>query len=66
LGWLFPSLPPLAGPHFSIPSLDGIRAISILIVVVSHCGAGRIVPGGLGVTIFFFPQRLPHHDPNAA
>jgi peptidoglycan/LPS O-acetylase OafA/YrhL len=38
----------------SIPSLDGFRAISILIVVASHSGWGDIIPGGLGVTIFFF------------
>jgi peptidoglycan/LPS O-acetylase OafA/YrhL len=37
-----------------IPSLDGLRAVSILIVLVSHAGYGSIVPGGLGVTIFFF------------
>lgn len=37
-----------------IPSLDGIRAISVLVVVVSHSGFGTVVPGGLGVTIFFF------------
>jgi peptidoglycan/LPS O-acetylase OafA/YrhL len=38
----------------TIPSLNGIRAISVLIVVLSHSGLGMIVPGGLGVTIFFF------------
>jgi peptidoglycan/LPS O-acetylase OafA/YrhL len=37
-----------------IPSLDGLRAISISIVLVSHAGYGNVVPGGLGVTIFFF------------
>lgn len=37
-----------------IPSLDGLRAIAVLIVVVSHAGFNDIVPGGLGVTIFFF------------
>jgi peptidoglycan/LPS O-acetylase OafA/YrhL len=37
-----------------IPSLDGLRAISISIVLVSHAGYGSVVPGGLGVTIFFF------------
>jgi len=37
-----------------IPSLDGLRAVSILIVFISHCGLENIVPGGLGVTIFFF------------
>jgi peptidoglycan/LPS O-acetylase OafA/YrhL len=43
--------PPESG---AIPSLDGLRAISILIVLVSHAGYGSAVPGGLGVTIFFF------------
>jgi len=38
----------------TIPSLDGLRAISISIVLVSHAGYGNVVPGGLGVTIFFF------------
>lgn len=37
-----------------IPSLDGIRAISVLIVVLGHSGLQSLVPGGLGVTIFFF------------
>ena len=42
-------------PSFSrIPSIDGLRAIAILIVMVSHGGLGRYVPGGFGVTIFFF------------
>jgi len=31
-----------------------LRAISILIVLVSHASYGSVVPGGLGVTIFFF------------
>jgi peptidoglycan/LPS O-acetylase OafA/YrhL len=38
----------------TIPSLNGIRAISVLLVVLAHSGFGTIVPGGLGVTIFFF------------
>jgi peptidoglycan/LPS O-acetylase OafA/YrhL len=38
----------------AIPSLDGFRALSISIVALSHAGFGDIVPGGLGVTIFFF------------
>jgi peptidoglycan/LPS O-acetylase OafA/YrhL len=37
-----------------IPSLDGIRAISVLIVVLGHSGLEALVPGGFGVTIFFF------------
>jgi hypothetical protein len=34
------------------PSLDGIRAISVLIVVLGHSGFDTFVHGGLGVTIF--------------
>ncbi len=37
-----------------IPSLDGLRAVSFLLVFVAHAGLDNIVPGGLGVTIFFF------------
>ncbi len=37
-----------------MPGLDGVRAISILIVLIAHLGLGDIVPGGLGVTVFFF------------
>jgi len=39
---------------FYIPSLDGMRAVAILIVFLAHVGLDKIVPGGLGVTIFFF------------
>ena len=41
-------------PLRHIPSLDGLRAISFLVVFVAHCGLDRYVPGGFGVTIFFF------------
>ena len=37
-----------------IPSLDGIRAVSIAIVFAAHAGVSRLIPGGFGVTIFFF------------
>ncbi|MBG7618471.1 acyltransferase [Herbaspirillum sp. AP02] len=40
--------------HQDIASLDGWRAVAIVIVATSHAGLGKIVPGGLGVTIFFF------------
>jgi peptidoglycan/LPS O-acetylase OafA/YrhL len=41
-------------PQQTIPSLDGWRALAITIVFVSHCGLDDLIPGGLGVTIFFF------------
>ena len=41
-------------PDGQIPSLDGIRAVSILIVFLSHAGLGHLIPGGFGVTVFFF------------
>ena len=39
---------------FYIPSLDGIRAIAVLLVFVAHAGLDRFVPAGFGVTVFFF------------
>ncbi|QJD77231.1 acyltransferase family protein [Spirosoma rhododendri] len=42
-------------PHKSyLPVLDGLRGLAILVVVVSHYGFGRWIPGGFGVTLFFF------------
>lgn len=43
-------------PKFQfIEELNGVRAIAVLIVFASHLGPlHNIVPGGLGVTIFFF------------
>ncbi|MGD9841874.1 MAG: acyltransferase family protein [Steroidobacteraceae bacterium] len=34
--------------------MDGLRAISFLLVYVAHAGLEQVVPGGFGVTIFFF------------
>lgn len=40
---------------FSIPSLDGVRAIAVLIVFVGHgATAPGLWPGHVGVTVFFF------------
>ena len=39
---------------FHIPSLDGMRAMAIVIVFLSHAGLSHVVPGLFGVTIFFF------------
>ena len=43
---------PAASPY--IPSLDGIRALSFLLVFLAHAGLGEVlIPGGFGVTVFF-------------
>ncbi len=36
-----------------VPSLDGLRAVSIFIVMLSHFVDSHFFPGGLGVQIFF-------------
>jgi peptidoglycan/LPS O-acetylase OafA/YrhL len=36
-----------------IPSLDGLRAVSVALVFFAHGGLESVVPGGLGVTVFF-------------
>jgi peptidoglycan/LPS O-acetylase OafA/YrhL len=43
---------PSAARH--IPSLDGIRAVSFLLVFATHAGGANLVPGDFGVTMFFF------------
>ena len=62
-GWLVtvpitPAAPALgytAAPSFDyMPALDGMRAVSVLLVIFSHVGLGHLVPGGFGVTAFFF------------
>ena len=47
-------VPSVAAGSFHIPSLDGMRALAVMIVFVGHAGLGHIVPGGFGVTVFFF------------
>jgi peptidoglycan/LPS O-acetylase OafA/YrhL len=37
-----------------LPVLDGLRGLAILVVVISHYGFGKLIPGGFGVTLFFF------------
>jgi len=37
-----------------ISGLNGIRALSVLIVLLAHMGLSHIIPGGFGVTVFFF------------
>jgi peptidoglycan/LPS O-acetylase OafA/YrhL len=45
--------PTASSSSFVIPSLDGIRALSVGVVFFVHAGIG-FSPGPLGVTIFFF------------
>lgn len=46
------AIAPEGSPY--IPSLDGIRAISFLLVFFSHASlGGGLIPGGFGVTTFF-------------
>lgn len=50
--------PPRTAPvdparNASIPSLDGIRAVAVSMVFLAHSGLEHVVPGGLGVTVFF-------------
>jgi peptidoglycan/LPS O-acetylase OafA/YrhL len=40
-------------PSGTIPSLDGIRALAVAMVFFAHNRLENIIPGGLGVTVFF-------------
>lgn len=48
------SAPPAQAPTAYIPSLDGLRAVSIGLVFCAHAGVSDLIPGGFGVTVFFF------------
>jgi len=37
-----------------IPSLDGIRAAAFALVFLAHANLTHLIPGGFGVTVFFF------------
>ena len=39
---------------FYLPCLDGLRACAFLLVFAAHAGLDKVVPGGFGVTVFFF------------
>jgi peptidoglycan/LPS O-acetylase OafA/YrhL len=44
---------PIASQRY-VGELDGIRALAVGLVVMAHYGLGSVVPGGFGVTLFFF------------
>ena len=48
------TLPAPPGRSEYAPALDGVRAASILLVALSHAGLRQVIPGGFGVTVFFF------------
>jgi peptidoglycan/LPS O-acetylase OafA/YrhL len=48
------SAPAQRAPALHIPSLDGLRALSFFLVFAAHAGLSHVVPGGFGVTVFFF------------
>lgn len=43
-----------ASSSLYIPSLDGMRAIAFFFVFVAHAQPFKVLPGGFGVTVFFF------------
>jgi peptidoglycan/LPS O-acetylase OafA/YrhL len=47
-------VPPAERGVFQIPSLDGLRAVSFLVVFLAHAGLEKVVPAHLGLAIFFF------------
>lgn len=48
------TLPSLKPSYDYIPGLNGLRAVAVLLVLVAHLGFSHMVPGGFGVTLFFF------------
>lgn len=46
------ALPEIEGGY--IPSLDGLRAVSMFLVFMAHAFPGLRIPSGFGVTVFFF------------
>ncbi|WP_016834052.1 acyltransferase family protein [Herbaspirillum lusitanum] len=48
-----------ARPSFDyLSGLDGLRACAVLLVLVAHLGFSTTIPGGFGVTVFFFISGL--------
>lgn len=43
----------MAARQGPVPSLDGLRAVSILVVLLAHFVSSKLFPGGVGVYVFF-------------
>ncbi len=43
----------MAARQGPVPSLDGLRAVSILVVLFAHFVSSTVFPGGVGVYVFF-------------
>ncbi len=41
-----------------LPYIDGLRGLAIIFVILAHIGMGRVIPGGFGVSLFFFISGL--------
>jgi len=46
--------PPIVFADEYLPYVDGLRGVAILFVILAHLGLGRVIPGGFGVSLFFF------------
>lgn len=44
---------PAPNPGNIIPTLDGLRAVALLMVFFTHSGLENVIPGGMAVTLFF-------------
>lgn len=49
-----PAADSCSSPNLYIPALDGMRAIAFFFVFVAHAQPFKVLPGGFGVTVFFF------------
>src|SRR5258705_2310538 len=49
-----PAADSLRSSNLYIPSLDGMRAIAFFFVFIAHAQPFKVLPGGFGVTVFFF------------
>ena len=45
-----------------VASLDGVRTLAILVVLLFHAGARRFEAGWIGVDLFFALSGFPHRD----